>query len=158
MTTRRRNFDRFGGLRQRSGTLTARTFGLGMLDFGCLFLPPPGLSLRRLPATNQAQAFRILAVALIPAPRLVLLSTPLAQANPRPRSAAATVWLIMTLAHGRCFSQGTARGNVLPFPSGAFQNRQPDGCANLYFRTGTRQRRKRLEKSGHRDGNNQTGK
>jgi hypothetical protein len=126
VTTRRRNFDRLGRLRQRSGALTARTLSLGVLDFDRFILPPPDLPLRRLPATNLAQAFCILAIALIPAPRPVLLSTPFAQANPRPRSAVTTIWLIMTLAHGSAFSQGTARGNVLPFPSGAFQNRQAD--------------------------------
>jgi hypothetical protein len=83
---------------------------------GLLMLAPLGLPPRRLPAPYQTQAFRILTITLIPTPRLVLLSTPFAQTNSRPRSAATAVWLIMTKAHGSVFSQGTARGecaNVL---------------------------------------------
>src|SRR5215213_3902414 len=87
-----------------------------MLGFGGLVLTPLGLPLRRLPTPHQPQAFRILAVMLIPTPRLVLASTTFAQADARPWSSATTVWLIMTTAHGSAFSQGTARGeraNVL---------------------------------------------
>src|ERR1022692_3497839 len=75
-----------------------------------------GLPPRRLPAPHQTQAFGVLAVMLVPTPRLVLASTAFAQADSRPWSSATTVWLIMTTAHGSPFSQGTARGeraNVL---------------------------------------------
>jgi hypothetical protein len=87
-----------------------------MLEFDGLILTPLGLPLRRLPTPHQTQAFGILAVMLIPTPRLVLPSTAFAQADARPRSSATAVWLIMTTAHGSVFSQGTARGeraNVL---------------------------------------------
>lgn len=88
----------------------------GMLGFGGLVLAPFGLPLRRLPTPHQPQAFGILAVTLIPTPRLVLASTAFAQADARPRSSATAVWLIMTTAHGSVFSPGTVRGervNVL---------------------------------------------
>ena len=131
VTTRCRNFDRLGRLRLRCGTLTAQPLGLGVLDFDRFILPPPSLPLGRLPAPHQAQAFGILAIALVPAPRLVLLSTPFAQANPQPRSAAIPISLIMTLAHGSVLSQGTARGaraNVLP---GRFSSPQADSQSTL---------------------------
>ena len=116
VTTRRRNLKRLRRLWQRGGALTARTFGRGVLGFGRIVLPSFGLPPRRLPASHQTQAFRVLAVMLVPTPRLVLASTAFAQADARPRSSATTVWLIMTTAHGSVFSQGTARGeraNVL---------------------------------------------
>ena len=116
VTTRRRNLRWLRRLWRRGGALTARTFGLGVLGFGRIILSSFGLPLRRLPAPDQTQAFGILAIMLVPTPRLVLASTAFAQADARPRSSATTVWLIMMTAHGSSFSQGTARGeraNVL---------------------------------------------
>ena len=116
VTTRRRNLRRLRRLWRRGGALTAHTFGLGVLGFGRLVLASFGLPLRRLPTPHQPQAFGILAVMLVPTPRLVLASTAFAQADAHPRSSATAVWLIMTTAHGSSFSQGTARGeraNVL---------------------------------------------
>jgi hypothetical protein len=151
VTTRYRNLDRLGWLRQRCGTLTARPLGLGVLGFDRFVLTPFGLPLRRLPAPQQTQAFGILAITLIPTPRLVLLSTSLAQTNSRPRSAATAVWLIMTLAHGSALSQGTARGGALTSSSGAYRNPEAHSRANLFFQAGTRQRRKQLEKGAAKE-------
>jgi hypothetical protein len=55
-----------------------------------------------------------LAVTLVPALRRVRAPTAFAQAEPRPRSSptAAAIWLMMTAAHGRLLSQGTARGRT----------------------------------------------
>jgi hypothetical protein len=116
VTTRRRNLRRLRRLWRRGDALTARTFGRGVLGFSRIVLPSFGLPPRRLPAPYQTQAFGVLAVMLVPTPRLVLASTAFAQADAHPRSSATTVWLIMTTAHGSAFSQGTARGeraNVL---------------------------------------------
>ena len=116
VTTRRRILRDLRRLWRRCGALTARTFCLGMLGFDRLVLAPIGLPLRCLPAPEQAHAFGILAITLIPTARLVLASTAFAQADALPRSSATAVWLIMTMAHGSAFSQGTARGeraNVL---------------------------------------------
>ncbi len=110
VTTRRRNFRILWCLRRRYGTLPARALGLGVLDFGGIVLTSSGLPPRRLPASDQAQAFGVLAVTLVGAPWLVLASTALAQTEPRPWSSAAAVWLMMRMAHGSAFSQGTARG------------------------------------------------
>lgn len=92
--------------------------GLGVLDFGGIVLTSSGLPPRRLPASDQAQAFGVLAVTLVGAPWLVLASTALAQTEPRPWSSAAAVWLMMRMAHGSAFSQGQPGGNALSFSSG----------------------------------------
>ena len=75
MTTRRRNCEWFWCLRRRGGALTARPLGLGVLGFYGFILTPFGLPLGRLPALDLAQAFRVLAVALVPTLRQVLLAT-----------------------------------------------------------------------------------
>jgi hypothetical protein len=114
VTTRRRNLGDLRCLRRRWDAATARTLLRGVLGFGRIVLTPLGLPPRRLPAPPHAQAFGVLAVTLVPTPRLVPAATAFAQAEPRPRPSrtgtAAAVWLIMTTAHGSAISQGTARG------------------------------------------------
>ena len=104
VTTRRRNFWVFRCLRRRWGALTARTLRLGVLGFGRLIQTPPGLPSRRLPAAHLPQAFGVLAVTLVPTPRLVLVPTAFAQADSWPRTSrtgtAAALWLTMRAAHG----------------------------------------------------------
>jgi hypothetical protein len=113
VTTGRCNLGWLRWLWRRCGA-SARTFFLGMLGFGRLVLASFGLPSRRLPAPDQAEAFGVLAVTLIPTPRLVLASAAFAQADPRPRSSrtgrTGAGWTIMMVAHGSLFSQGTARG------------------------------------------------
>jgi hypothetical protein len=75
VTTRRCNLVALGGLWRRWDALTARTFGLGMLGFDGIVLASPRLPPRRLPAPHQTQAFSILAVTLVPTPRLILAPT-----------------------------------------------------------------------------------
>ncbi len=114
VTTRRRNFGCLRCLRRGSGAPAARTLSLGVLSFGRGIQAAFGLPLRRLPAADLALACRILAVTLVPTPRLVLAPAALAQTDPRPRSSrtgtAAALWLIMAAAHGSVLSQGIARG------------------------------------------------
>ena len=86
VTTRRRNLGVVWCLRRNSGTLTAHTFRRGVLGFDGIVLAPSGLPLRRLPAAELPQAFKVLAVTLVPTPWLVLAPTALAQAHPGPRS------------------------------------------------------------------------
>ena len=75
---------RFGPrLGRRFGPLAARAFGLGVARFGLLGLAMFGLPPRRLPAPDLALTLGLLAVALIPASRLVLAAAPFAQADPR---------------------------------------------------------------------------
>lgn len=82
MTTRRRNLWLMSSLGRRLGPLAARAFGLGVLGFDRGSLATLGLPTRCLPAPDLPQAFRFLAVALIPTTRLVLAAATFAQANP----------------------------------------------------------------------------
>jgi hypothetical protein len=104
VTTRCRNFRCLRRLGQRLGTRTARTLGVGVLGLGRIILASSRLPPRRLPAAEFPPAFGVLAVTLVPAPRLILLPTPFAQTDPQPRSSrtgmAAVLWLTMTAAHG----------------------------------------------------------
>jgi hypothetical protein len=131
VTTRRRIRWRLCWLRQRLGTLPARTLRLGVLSLGRGIKPAPGLPLRCLPEAEQLSAFGILAVTLVPAPRLVLAAAALAQADtcPRPSRLGTTLalWLTMTTAHGSVFSQGTARGSAANALLGRLQNRDAGG-------------------------------
>ena len=107
----------------------------GMLGFNLGVLTAAVLSLRRLPTADFAHAGRILAVALVRAPRQVRTSATFAQAEPQaglpltgvPLSGTTAVFgIIVGGAHGSCFSQGIARGeceNILP---GRLSNREPD--------------------------------
>ena len=121
VTTRRRNLRVLRFLGRGFGALAARALSRRVLRFGGGIQAASGLSLRRLPAANLPLAFRILAVTLVPTPRLVLPSAAFAQADPRARSSrsgtARALWFNVVGAHGSVISQGTARGErttVLP--------------------------------------------
>jgi hypothetical protein len=128
VTTRRRNLWTLSDLGCGLGLLTAHSLCLGVLDLGGGFLAVFRLPLRRLPAVDLSQAFRILAVSLVPAPRLVFASTSFAQAYPPAWSAPAgqTAALCFNVrdAHGSCNSQGKSSGRMLiAFSSGAIKTR-----------------------------------
>jgi len=110
VTTRRRNLVVLRRLRRRRGALTARTFRLGVLGLGRNALASSGLPPRPLPALHLPLALGVLAVTLVPTPRLVLAPAALAQADPHPRSSptgtAAVLWLIMTATHGSAIPKG----------------------------------------------------
>ncbi len=128
VTTRRRNLWTFNGLGCSLGPLTALAFYLGMPDFGLGILAVFGLSPRRLPAANLSPAFRLLAISLVPAPRLVLVATPFAHAAPWTRSTssgrALRLSLIVESAHGRLdLPRETLEENVTAFSSGNSKTR-----------------------------------
>jgi hypothetical protein len=114
VTTRRRNLGVLRCLGRGFGSLAARALSLRMLRFGCGIQAASGLPLRRLPAADLPLAFQILAVTLVPTPRLVLPSAAFAQADPRARSSctgtARALWFNVAGAHGSVISQGAARG------------------------------------------------
>ena len=76
----------------------------------------PGLAPRRLPAAALALTFGLLAVALIPASRLVLAAAPFAQADPRawspPSGGREVLGFNLGGAHGRLDSQGRSSGRM----------------------------------------------
>ena len=86
VTTRRRNLGVLRCLGRGFGSLAAHALSLRVLRFGCGIQAASGLPLRRLPAAELPQAFKVLAVTLVPTPWLVLAPTALAQAHPGPRS------------------------------------------------------------------------
>jgi hypothetical protein len=86
VTTRGHNLGVLRCLGRGFGALAARALSLGVLSFGPGIQPASGLPLRRLPAVDLPLAFRLLAVTLVPTPRLVLPSAAFAQADPRARS------------------------------------------------------------------------
>ena len=136
VTTCRCNCGGLRCLRRTADALTAHTLCLSVLGFGGVVLAASGLPPRRLPATDQPPAFAVLAVTLVPTPRLVRAATAFAQADPRPRSSrtgtAAVLGITMTTAHGSAISQGTARGERTIVLLGAEQNRQADGRSPVY--------------------------
>ena len=82
VTTRRRNLWVFNGLGRSLGPLTALALCLSVLGFDLLGLAMFGLPPRRLPAADLPPALRVLAITLVPAPRLVLTAAAFTQALP----------------------------------------------------------------------------
>ena len=116
VTTRRRNFRVLLCLGHGFGALAAHAFRLGMLGFGLGIQPALGLPPRCLPAANLPLAFRILAVTLVPTPRLVLLSAAFAQAKPHPRAASTgtttALWFMVAGAHGSLYLPRDSPGRM----------------------------------------------
>jgi hypothetical protein len=105
VTTRRRKFWSLSDLGYGLGLLAARALCLGVLGFDVGVLATFSLALRCLPAVDLAQAFRILAVSLVPTPRLVHASALFVQAGPRARAALSGLGTVLSVsvvvAHGR---------------------------------------------------------
>jgi len=149
VTTRRRNLCLLRRLGRGLGSLAAHALSCGVLGLHLGVLPASGLSPRRLPAANFALAFEILAVALVPAPRLVLAPAPFAQAEPRAWSSysgtTAVLWFTVVAAHGSVISQGTARGERANVLLGRlFKMGIRDCWFSLKNNKGTRQGRKQF--------------
>jgi hypothetical protein len=87
VTTRRRNLWFLTSLGRVLDPLAARALGLDVPSFGLGSLAVFGLPPRRLPLADLAETFRLLAVSLVPAPRLVLAAAPFTHAAPWARSA-----------------------------------------------------------------------
>ena len=142
VTTRRRNSWTLNRLGRRLRALPARFFGLGMPGSGLGVLAMSGLPPRRLPAAELPLALWVLAVALVPASRLVLAPTPLAETNPRARSAPSGrtpgLWRTLTGAHGRYCSQGTSSGRMSYHPPRALSKCEGDADAPVYRLTGNK--------------------
>jgi hypothetical protein len=114
VTTRGCNIRVLEGPGRDFGSPPALLLGLGMLESDRGVLAMFGLLPGRLPAMNLPPAFRLLAVALVPASRLVHASAFFAQADPRARSprSGQTAVSVSNVdgAHGSGNSQGKARG------------------------------------------------
>lgn len=145
MTTRGRNFRVLNGLRRDFGSLSALLLGLGMLLFDAGLLATFSLAASRLPAADLTQAFWVLAIALVPAPRLIFASAPFAQAGPRAgssRSGQTAVFLRNVKgAHGRCFLPRESPGRMLPHSPRARSELEQDACLPVYRLLGNKTER-----------------
>ena len=132
VTTRRRNFWALSDLGRGLGLLAALFLCLGVLGFGVGVLATFRLPLRRLPAVDLPQAFRILAVALVPTPRLVLASAPFVQAGPRARAARSGLGTVLCLnvvvAHGRFDLPRESSGRMCHHSPRALSKREQNDC------------------------------
>ena len=136
VTTRGRNFRVLNGLGRDFGSLPALLLGLGMLGFDADVLTTFGLAASRLPAADLTQAFRVLAIALVPAPRQVLASASFAQADPRARSPGSgqTAVALRTVkgAHGSGNSQGKSSGRMHEHSLRALSKLETNACFPVY--------------------------
>ena len=131
----RRNFWLLINLRRELRLLTARFLCLGMPGSGMGILAVLRLPPRRLPAANLPLAFRLLAVTLVPAPRLVLTPAPFAQAlRGRGRRALAERRVSLTLAgaHGRNLLPRESSGRMRQHSLRALSKHESDGCLPVY--------------------------
>jgi hypothetical protein len=105
VTTRRRNFRVLNGLERDFGLLPALPLGLGMLGLDAVVLATLRLAAGRLPAADLPQAFRGLAVALVPTSRVVLAIALFVDAGSLARAARSgfetAFFFNVVVAHGR---------------------------------------------------------
>ena len=144
VTTRGRNVRVLNGLGRDFGSLAALFLGLSVAGLDRGDLAASGLAASCLPAADFPLALWFLAVALVPASRLVLASATFAQADPwarSPPSGQTVVWLRNVRgAHGSGHSRGKSSGRMLiAFSSSAIKTR-------------TRRRRASLSSSREQDG------
>jgi hypothetical protein len=127
VTTRGRNVRVLNGFGRDFGSLAALFLGLSVAGLDHDVLAASGLAASRLPATDFPLALWLLAVALVPASRLVLSAAPFAQAGSPMQSArsgrALRLCLNVECAHGRFDLPREKLGeDVSPFSSGVFTN------------------------------------
>ncbi len=132
VTTRRRNFWLWNGLGRGLGLLAAHSFCLGMLGSGVGIPATFSLPLRCLPAENLPLTFRLLAVALVPAPWLILALAPFTQAAPRARAAHSGLGTVLSfnvvVAHGRLDLPRDSSGRMCQHPPRALSKREQNDC------------------------------
>jgi hypothetical protein len=136
VTMRGRNFGAFNDLGRSFGLLPALFLRLGMLCSDAFVPATLSLTASRLPAADVPQAFRILAVALVPASWLILASASFAKASPwarSPRSGQTAVSVsTVEAAHGSGNSQGKARGECWSHSPRALSKLEQDACLPVY--------------------------
>jgi hypothetical protein len=147
---RRRKFMSLIRLGRGLGLLPALSLRFGVLGLGVVILATFSLPLRRQPAADFSQAFRILAVALVPTSRLVLASAIFVQAGPRARAALSGLGTVLSfnvvVAHGSfALPRESPRRMRQTFSSGAIKTRTRHFLASL---SASRERDK--ERSGVR--------
>ena len=136
VTMRGRNLGAFNDLGRSFGLLPALFLGLGMLGSDAGVPATFSLAASRLPAVDLPQAFRVLAIALVPASWLILVSASFAKASPWARSprSGQTAVSVSTVegAHGSGNSQGKARGECWLHSPRALSKLEQDACLPVY--------------------------
>jgi hypothetical protein len=136
VTTRWRNLWALSDLWCGLGPLAALFLYPRVLDFDFGVVAMLRLALRRLPAIDLSQAFRILAVPLVPTPRLVLTSARFVQAGPRAgaaRSGLGTgLCLNVVVAHGRFDLPRESSGRMCHHSPRARSKREQNDCLPVY--------------------------
>jgi hypothetical protein len=132
VTTRRRKIRSLSDLGCGVGLLAASFFGLGMLGSDAIILAMPRLPLGGLPAVDLPKAFGVLAVALVPTPRLVRASALFVQAGPRARAALSGLGTVLyfnvVVAHGRFDLPRESLGRMRQHSPRALSKRQQNDC------------------------------
>jgi len=132
---RRRKFWTLSDLGRGLGPLAALSLCLGVLGFGVGVLATFSLPLRRLPAVDLSQAFRILAVSLVPTPRLVPAFAPFVQADPRARAALSGLGTVLSfnvvVAHGRLDLPRESSGRMCQHSPRALSKREQNECLQV---------------------------
>jgi len=145
VTTRGRNVGILNGLGSGFGLPPALLLGLGMLGLDAGILTTFSLTAGRQPAADLPQAFRVLAVALVPATWLVLASAAFAQADSRARSprSGQTAVPVSNVdgAHGSRNSQGKARGECWSHSPRALSKLEQDAYPQVYRLLGNKTER-----------------
>ena len=132
VTTRGRNFGVLNSLGRCFGAVAALLLSLGMLVLDASVLTTFRLAARRLPAADLPPAFRVLAVSLVKASRLVLASTPFVQTAPRAGAALSGFGTVrsfnVVVAHGRLNLPRESPGRMFPHSPRALSKREQDDC------------------------------
>jgi hypothetical protein len=132
VTTRRRNFWTLSDLGRGLRPLAARALCLGVIGFGVRVLTTFRLPLRRLPTADLPLAFRVLAVALVPASGMVRAPAASAHAFPRARAARSglgtTLSFNVVVAHGRFGLPRESSGRMRQHSPRALSKRKQNDC------------------------------
>jgi hypothetical protein len=145
VTTRRRIFGILRRLGRGLGSLAAHALRFRLPRFGGGIHTTVGLTLGRLPTADLPLALWLLAVTLVPAPRLIRVSAAFAQADTRPGAAcsgtARGLWFIVVAAHGSRYLPRDSSGGTCNRSSRALiQNPELDQRRLAYFRRKERDR------------------
>lgn len=142
VTTRSRNIRIRGSLRSGLRPSAALPLVSGMARFDFRRASALGLTALGLPAADQTQALRVLAVALIPAPRLVSLAAALAETHPPARFSPAGLGTCFSSrligAHGSCRLPWLSPGKTVNLPR-AFSFKKGNHRLSVYRRRRARQ-------------------
>jgi hypothetical protein len=149
VTMRRRKFMSWIRLGRGLGLLTALSLRSGVLGLDIVILATFSLPLRRQPAADFSQAFRVLAVPLVPTPRLVHAPAIFVQAGPRTRAALSGLGAVLSfnvvVAHGSFALPRESPGRMRQtFSSGAIKSRTKRLRTSLRPSERTRHRPRRL--------------